>query len=86
MNHWGKKRVKVDFTLLKVIESVNHIIWIGDVKYTALNEENKILRSISNRLTWVIKSSNGNLKIVHEHSSLPINMESFSGIVKKRLK
>lgn len=78
----GNEKVKVEFTEVSVLESENQIVWIGEFKFYGLDQDDKILRSISNRWTWVIKNNNGTLKVVHEHSSLPINMETFIGILK----
>lgn len=78
----GKEKVSVTFTQLNTNESEGQTVWIGEVAYTAIDENNKIIRSISNRMTWVMKKGNDGFKIIHEHSSLPIDMESFSGILK----
>lgn len=78
----GKETVRVEFTQLNVIDSVDHTIWIGEVNYKALDEHSHVIRSICNRMTWVIKACDGGFRIVHEHSSLPINIESFSGMIK----
>ena len=79
----GPEKVKVEFIEINTIKTINQTIWIGEVKYYAIDEKDQIIRSISNRLTWVIKDNNGIFKVVHEHSSLPINIETFKGILKK---
>ena len=78
----GNEKVKVEFLEVNVLESADQTVWIGEVKFFGLNEDDQVLRSISNRWTWVIKNNNGIFKIVHEHSSLPINMETFTAIMK----
>ncbi len=78
----GNEKVKVEFTEVRVLESADQIVWIGEFKFYGLDQEDQILRNISNRWTWVLKNFNGTLKVVHEHSSLPINMEKFIGILK----
>ncbi|NLC32339.1 MAG: nuclear transport factor 2 family protein [Clostridiales bacterium] len=79
----GGEKVRVEFTQGYTFESQDQTVWVGELKFYGLSEEDEVLRSISNRWTWVIKNSNGMFKIVHEHSSLPINIENFSGIMKK---
>ncbi len=78
----GKEKVRVEFNEISVMESKEQMVWIGDVKFFGLSEDDEVLRSIRNRWTWVIRNDKEGLKIVHEHSSLPINMETFKGIMK----
>ncbi len=78
----GNEKVKVEFTEVRVLESADQIVWIGEFKFYGLDQNDQIIRNISNRWTWVIKNINGSWKVVHEHSSLPINMETFIGILK----
>ena len=54
----GDEKVKMEFAEVSVIELANEIVWIGDLYFYGLDQDDQILRSISNRWTWVI-----NLKI-----------------------
>ena len=48
--------------------------------YKGLSAEGKELRSMDNRITWVLhKSHEGAWKIVHEHSSAPADFETRQG-------
>lgn len=67
---------------MTVLQSAEQTVWVGDIKFDGLSEDDQVLRSISNRWTWVMKKYEDGLKIVHEHSSLPINMETFRGMMK----
>ena len=78
----GKEKVRVGFTQVEVFQSKEQTVWVGAFKFDGLSEDDEILRSISNRWTWVIKESDEGFKVVHEHSSLPVNMETFKGIMK----
>lgn len=78
----GKEKVRVEFTQVEVFQSAHQTVWVGAFKFDGLSEDDEILRSISNRWTWVIKESDEGFKVVHEHSSLPVNMETFKGIMK----
>ena len=77
-----KEKVRVEFTTVNVLHSAEQTVWIGELKFYGLSEDGQVLRSISNRWTWVMKKCDKGLKVVHEHSSLPINMETFTGIMK----
>jgi uncharacterized protein (TIGR02246 family) len=56
--------------------------WVGDdvavghaaVTFTAITPDGEQLRSTTNRLTVGLEKRNGDWKIVHEHTSLPIDM------------
>ncbi len=80
----GDEKVRVEFNEINVLQTQDQTVWIGEIKFYGLSENDEILRSISNRWTWVIQNKNQVLKIVHEHSSLPIDIETFSGIMKTR--
>ncbi|NLY37456.1 MAG: SnoaL-like domain-containing protein [Tissierellia bacterium] len=78
----GEEKVRVEFTEVNVLECESQTVWIGEVKFYGINQEDQILRSISNRWIWVIQNNDGIFKVIHEHSSLPIDTETFTGIVK----
>jgi hypothetical protein len=42
------------------------------VIYTAISASGAELRSMQNRLTWVLKADAGEWKIIHEHTSAPL--------------
>ncbi|MGC9956366.1 nuclear transport factor 2 family protein, partial [Roseiarcus sp.] len=51
------------------------------VTYKAVSETGEVLRSMQNRLTWVAKRKNGGSKIVHQHTSAPIDPGKMSPIL-----
>jgi len=42
------------------------------VTYAAISPSGRTLRSMQNRLTWTLARKDGNWRIVHEHTSMPI--------------
>lgn len=50
------------------------------VTYQAFNAAEERVRQITNRFTFGLKKENGGWLIVHEHSSLPIDMATGKGI------
>lgn len=47
------------------------------VTYTGLSEDGKKLRSMDNRITWVLrKNRDGDWKVIHEHTSAPADFET----------
>ncbi len=79
----GNEKVRVEFKEVNVFEAENQTVWVGELKFYGLSEKDEILRSISNRWTWVMNKDHEDYRIIHEHSSLPINTETFMGVMKK---
>ncbi|HEX4385817.1 MAG TPA: SgcJ/EcaC family oxidoreductase [Myxococcales bacterium] len=50
--------------------------------YRGLSAEGKELRSMQNRLTWGLQRRNGVWKIIHEHTSAPVDPETTKAILK----
>jgi ketosteroid isomerase-like protein len=77
--HWfgslGEERVRVDY------EAVNERgpLITAILKFTALNAAGEELRSLQNRITWVIENG----KIVHEHTSSPIDHATMKPILSR---
>ena len=65
-----------------VVEENSHLAFVHcAVIYTAYQEESgEKIRQLTNRFTYGLKKVNESWSIVHEHSSLPINMETGKGI------
>ena len=77
----GAERVKVSFEdvqtwVSKEISSVNAV-----VTYAGLSATGEPLRSMQNRLTWVLRTSGHVARIVHEHTSAPVGFEDLKAIL-----
>lgn len=79
----GDERVVVDFTDLQMTVSHDMAIAHAYVTYKALSADGKELRSMDNRLTLALKNINGNWKIIHEHSSAPLEPDTLKAILKR---
>jgi uncharacterized protein (TIGR02246 family) len=51
--------------------------------YKAVSAEGAELRAMSNRLTWVLTPTNGAWKIIHEHTSAPVDSATMKVILKR---
>ncbi|MDW0115925.1 nuclear transport factor 2 family protein [Sporosarcina thermotolerans] len=73
--------LKVDFNDI-VVEEDSYIAFVHcAITYAAHQEESgEKLRQMTNRFTFGLKKVNESWVIAHEHSSLPINMETGKGI------
>lgn len=73
--------LKVDFNDLVVEENINLAFVHCAVTFSAHKDESgEKLRQITNRFTFGLRKVNGSWDITHEHSSLPIDIETGKGI------
>jgi ketosteroid isomerase-like protein len=72
--------LKTDFDDLVVEENSNLAFVHCAVTFTAHNESGEKLRQMTNRFTFGLRKENESWTITHEHSSLPISMETGKGI------
>jgi len=79
----GTERVVVDFSDVHTIVSPELAVAHAFVTYTAIDVGGAKLRSLDNRMTLALKPRGGAWKIVHEHSSSPIDFETTKAIFKR---
>ena len=68
----GEERVAVTFDRLQATVTGDLASLTARVIYAAISAAGTELRSMQNRLTWVLKLEGGSWKIIHEHTSVPI--------------
>lgn len=74
------ERVRVTFMYPEIQESgALAAVW-SQVVYSGYDEKDNLLHSLSNRLTMVMKKQGEHWKIVHEHTSVPVNKETGAGV------
>jgi ketosteroid isomerase-like protein len=79
----GSERVKVSFddvqaTAGREMSSVSAI-----VTYAGLSAAGEPLRSMQNRITWVLRTTGHVPRIVHEHTSAPIGFDDMKAILQR---
>ena len=77
----GDERVKVTFEDVKSWVGKEVIAVCAVVTYTGLSATGQELRSMQNRVTWVLRTSGHVARIVHEHTSAPIGFEDPKAIL-----
>lgn len=77
----GNERVKVSFDEVRTIDEQRLTIVTSIVTYTGYSAEGKNLRSLQNRLTWMLKPEGNAMKIVHEHTSVPVDFDNKKAIL-----
>lgn len=76
----GDERVKVTFVQPKLnLDQRLATIWCH-VVYAAFDSRGNYLRSLTNRLTMILRRQPDGWKILHEHLSVPVDFESGTGL------
>jgi uncharacterized protein (TIGR02246 family) len=53
------------------------------VRFTAVSEKGEELRYLENRLSWVVRKKEGVWKIIHQHTSGPIDFETMKVMLRR---
>jgi uncharacterized protein (TIGR02246 family) len=79
----GSNRDVVTFNDTHMREENGLAVATAIVKFTAVSEKGEALRYLQNRLTWVIQKKDNDWKIIHQHTSSPIDFETMKAMLKK---
>jgi ketosteroid isomerase-like protein len=79
----GTNRDAVDFGDIQVQASGELATATATVKFTAISDTGKELRFLQNRLTWIVQKKGNGWKIIHQHTSTPIDVETMKAILHK---
>lgn len=77
----GADRDVVTFDEKRILESDDMAIATAIVRFTAVSAEGSELRYLEERLTWVVQRKAGAWKILHQHTSTPIDFNSMKAIL-----
>jgi ketosteroid isomerase-like protein len=79
----GTERVKVSFDDVQTSGDADFAVVSAVVTYAGQSAQGEPLRSMQNRLTWVLKTSGHVLRIVHEHTSAPVGFDDAKAILQR---
>jgi uncharacterized protein (TIGR02246 family) len=79
----GDNTIRVEFQDVEEIRGDQIGSVHAFVTYRGISSEGKELRSMTNRLTWVLKRNASIWKIAHEHTSAPVDPESGKGMLQR---
>lgn len=79
----GADRDAVDFDDIQVHATDRLATATAIVKFTAMSAEGQPLRFLQNRLTWVALKKGNAWKIIHQHTSSPIDFETMKAKLHK---
>jgi uncharacterized protein (TIGR02246 family) len=70
----GDERVRVEFEDVQTTGGDDAAVLSAFVTFAGLSADGMELRSMNNRLTWGLRKTDGTWKVVHEHTSAPVDM------------
>jgi uncharacterized protein (TIGR02246 family) len=70
----GDELVRVEFDDVQTTVGEDTAVLSAFVTFAGLSAEGEELRSMNNRLTWGLRKTGGSWKVVHEHTSAPVEM------------
>jgi uncharacterized protein (TIGR02246 family) len=70
----GDELVRVEFDDVQATAGDDLAVVSAFVTFAGLSAAGEQLRSLNNRLTWGLRKTDGAWKVVHEHTSAPIEM------------
>jgi ketosteroid isomerase-like protein len=79
----GSDRDRVTFREQRMDVSGDMGFVTAIVRFAAVSETGEELRFLDNRLTWVIRRTGASWKIVHQHTSGPIDFSTMKVMLKK---
>jgi ketosteroid isomerase-like protein len=71
----GEEKVNVTFEMIEIREGDNTGFGSALITYQAISTDNTIIRSMKNRITLGFIKEKGVWKVVHQHTSSPINSD-----------
>lgn len=79
----GTERVRVEMDEVRAEVTPELAVAHAFVTYQGLSAEGQPLRAMTNRLTWIVRRREGAWRIVHEHTSAPIDFDGMKAILKR---
>jgi ketosteroid isomerase-like protein len=77
----GNESVRVTFEDVKIIGDPNLASMSAFVTYAAFSAEGHELRSMQNRISWILRSRGHVLRVVHEHTSAPLGFDDAKALL-----
>lgn len=74
-------RCVVAFDDVKIISNSGFAAMSAVATYTGTTAQGEDVRAMQNRISWVLKTSGHVLRIVHEHTSVPVGFEDAKAIL-----
>ena len=77
---------KVTFNDVQIFSDSGLAAMSAIVTYAGISAEGQELRSMQNRISWVLRISGHVLRVAHEHTSAPVGFDDTKAILKREAK
>jgi ketosteroid isomerase-like protein len=81
---YGDEKVKVTFTGTQCHGTLSHAFVTATATYAWISAEGKETRSMDHRITWGLRTTGHVLRILHEHTSMPVGFEDMKAIFQRK--
>jgi ketosteroid isomerase-like protein len=75
--------VRVTFEDVKIMTESGVASMSAFATYTGISAQGQELRTMQNRISWVLRTRGHVLRVVHEHTSAPVGFEDAKAILKR---
>ena len=79
----GTERVKVTFDDVQATAGRDMTMVSAIVTYAGVSGQGEPLRAMQNRITWILRTSGHVSRIVHEHTSAPLDFDHSTAILQR---
>lgn len=79
----GGESVRVAFDDVKIIDEQGLAAMSAVVTYAGISAQGQEIRHMQNRFSWVLKARGHVMRVVHEHTSVPVGFEDAKAILKR---
>ena len=74
---------RVAFDDVRIVEGGGFASMSAVVTYAAVSSQGQEIRSMQNRMSWALRTSGHVLRVVHEHTSVPIGFDDQKGLLQR---
>jgi ketosteroid isomerase-like protein len=79
----GSERAAVEADAVQTIVAGEIAALRAILTFRGISADGEELRAMQNRLTWALRRTDGVWKVVHEHTSAPLDFETAKGILRR---
>lgn len=79
----GTDRDVVSFDDIQVQAADDMAVLTAIVRFTAVSEKGEELRFLEERLTWIAKRKGGVWKVIHQHTSSPVDPATMRAVLQR---
>jgi len=79
----GAEKVKVTFDDVQAVGTPDFAIVTAIVTYAGLSAQGETLRAMQNRISWALRTTRHVLRIIHEHTSVPVGFEDQKAMLQR---